>query len=325
MTKQDGCTLKIEEIKEHKIRYPKKDLITLLNALEVKGVKFSIVTKENAKKNLENLNYYYKLTVYKRNFNKSSEGKYLNLEFSYLGDIASVDMQLRYILAQFCLDIEHSLKTLLMKEVTENNNLDGYDIIEQFIQSTEKSHSPISKNSLLKKASHISNYQYALYNTHKDCPPVWAVLEIMSFGEFTRLLEFYLNRYPKKGLSVSSLRGLLAGVKRVRNMSMHSTPFLFDLSSNPLEHVNNCLVGYCFKLNIKKPYYKMKKIHDVICVLYMHDEFVKGQGSRVNRCEDLSSLVDRSTLRFHYLNQGSEIMKFFSTLRLILDNYDNKL
>ena len=209
--------------------------------------------------------------------------------------------------------------------MTENNNLDGYDIIEQFIQSTEKSHSPISKNSLFKKASHISNYQYALYNTHKDCPPVWAVLEIMSFGEFTRLLEFYLNRYPKKGLSVSSLRGLLAGVKRVRNMSMHSTPFLFDLSSNPLEHVNNCLVGYCFKLNIKKPYYKMKKIHDVICVLYMHDEFVKGQGSRVNRCEDLSSLVDRSTLRFHYLNQGSEIMKFFSTLRLILDNYDNKL
>lgn len=311
----------INKLNEHKEKYPKLETKDLIKKLRDKKVSFNVINELQAEKNLDDLNYYYKLTVYKRNFQKNQEGNYINLDFSYLCDIASVDMQLRYILAQFTMDIEHSLKTLLMKKITYNDELDGYDIIESFLQSTENTNNPISNEDLFKKSSHITNYQYRMSETHKHCPPVWVVLEVLSFGELTRLFLYYFKRFPENSYEVKSMAGLLAGAKRIRNMSVHNTPFLFDLDKNEINSVNNYLFQYVTEQNIPKRIYKKSKIHDIFCVIYLHKKLVNGTGSRKYRIEDIANLTDRSLTRFSYLSPRNMIIQFFKHLKIIIEDY----
>ena len=316
-------TLSDTEIsEEHKLAYPKKNLNDLIDSLESRGIKFDIKNKEESRLLLEELNYYYKVTVYKRNFKKDGNGKYIDLDFSYLGELASVDMQLRYLLTSFTLDIEHSLKTLLMKEVTENEDTDGYDVIEGFIQSTENSTNPMSKEKLFEKANNTGSYQYNLYETHKDCPPIWAAIEVMSFGDFARLIKYYYKRFPNSEVDIHPLYGLMMGVKRIRNCCAHNNPFLFDLSRGELNSVNRYLKEYTEAAKIGKLYYKCPKVHDVLCVLFMHDKYVKGIGSRHYRLLDFSSLIERSLERFDYLESNNDIIQFFNVLKLMIDKYN---
>lgn len=313
----------LEIIKAHKLKYPKKDLDELLDNLEEHGVSFNIKNRDEAKTLLEELNYFYKITVYKRNFKKDSQGKYINLDFAYLSDLASVDMQLRYILTSFTLDIEHSLKTFLMKKATENVETDGYDIIESFMQSTEDNDYSytLTKEDIFKKASNSKSYQYNLYQTHKDCPPIWAAIEVMSFGDLIELFIYYFTRFPEDDINISSIRGLLTGVKKIRNSSVHNNPFLFDLSSGNLDTINSYLRKYVQEGRIGEMYYKIPKVHDVLCVIYAHDRFVKGSGSRYYRMESLNSLVTKSIERFSYLESDNDIVHFFKVLKLMVDKY----
>lgn len=315
----------VERIALHKARYPKLTTLELIEKLKEKKVTFNRIDEKKAAENLDDLNYYYKLTVYKRNFKKNSDGEYINLDFSYLGDIASVDMQLRYILAQFSMDIEHSLRTFLMKRITYNEQLDGYDIIESFLQSTQNNRNPITKESLFEKANHVSNYQYEMSERHKGCPPVWVVLEVLSFGQLTNLFQYYFHRFPEQSMEVSSIKGLLAGAKRIRNMSMHNTPFLFDLDKNDVRNLNNYIFQYVITQKIPKRIYQKSKIHDVFCVIYLHQRFVNGAGSRFYRIEDMSKLINRSIERFNYLNSDNMILAFFKNLKILVDNYEIKL
>ena len=50
------------------------------------GVKFNIVTEEDAREFLLDSTYYFKLKAFQKNYNKKQNGDYINLEFAYLKD-----------------------------------------------------------------------------------------------------------------------------------------------------------------------------------------------------------------------------------------------
>ena len=106
--------------------------------LKDKGVTFNIVNEEDAKVYLRNNNYYFKLTSYRKNYPKhedgDNDGKYISLDFGYLKDLAIVDMDLRYMLAQLSFDIEHYTKIELLR-LAEDLGEDGYAICDDFINS----------------------------------------------------------------------------------------------------------------------------------------------------------------------------------------------
>lgn len=89
-----------------------------------KGIKFDIMSKEEAKEYLGKNNNYFKLTSYRKNYNKYTDGinkgKYEHLDFAYLIELARIDVEVRHILFKMCLDIEHFLKVSLIKAVEDN-------------------------------------------------------------------------------------------------------------------------------------------------------------------------------------------------------------
>ena len=87
------------------------DLITYM---KTKGIKFDICNEQDAERHLIGHNNYFKLTSYRKNYTKytsgSNKGKYENLEFAYLVELARLDVEIRSLLLNISLDIEHFLK-----------------------------------------------------------------------------------------------------------------------------------------------------------------------------------------------------------------------
>lgn len=90
----------------------------LIDKMVANGILFNIFDQNTAKDILQTRNYYYKISSYRKLFNKI-DGKY-NIEFATLADLAVIDMQIRYFLMDICLDVEHSIKTALMDVITKN-------------------------------------------------------------------------------------------------------------------------------------------------------------------------------------------------------------
>lgn len=169
----------------------RKELLSypdLIQKLDDNGILFNIIDKRTATKILQEKNYYYKLTSYRKLFTKEN-GKY-NIEFATLVDIAVIDMQLRYLLLDICLDVEHSIKTAIMDVVTKNPKVDGYNIIKDYAfrnpRGFASTKSSLQKNAYLKK----------VYSKHNQDLPIWVLIEVMDFGNLCYFIEMYCDKYP---------------------------------------------------------------------------------------------------------------------------------
>ena len=120
------------------IKKPKLSLDEQIEHLKDKGILFNIMDESDAKKYLEQNNNYFKLTACRKNYNKhpdgKNKGKYINLEFAYLVDMAIIDMRLRYQIVHMALDIEHHAKLQLLRKLDEYDE-DGYQIVQDYINS----------------------------------------------------------------------------------------------------------------------------------------------------------------------------------------------
>ena len=104
------------------------------------GIKFNIISEDKALDFLTNNNYYFKLKSYSKNYEKyikgDNAGKYINLEFAYLVELSKIDMYFRRIILKMTLDIEHFLKTQLLRDFHNNEHEDGYSIVDEFLKKT---------------------------------------------------------------------------------------------------------------------------------------------------------------------------------------------
>ena len=118
-------------------RRPKLKVSEQIERLASNGVKFNIISRENAKEALSETNNYFKLTAYRKSFEIGTDGKYVDLEFAYLKDLSKIDMFLRYCLLEMSLDIEHFGKAKFMSYFTDQPEEYGYSIIQEHINSKE--------------------------------------------------------------------------------------------------------------------------------------------------------------------------------------------
>ena len=103
--------------------------------LAAKGVGFALMDEAAAMEYLQYHNNYFKLTAYRKNYQKhpggAKAGQYVRLEFAHLVDLATIDMEWRYQIMQMALDIEHHAKLQILR-LLEAEGADAYDIVAAY-------------------------------------------------------------------------------------------------------------------------------------------------------------------------------------------------
>lgn len=309
------------------VLYPKrkKSVDDLLRHMEDKGITFQKASREEARGFLRNNNYYFKLAAYRANYAKRQRGKYagqyLNLDFAYLKELSVIDMHLRYLILQMCLDIEHHVKLMLMRDIEENPDEDGYTLVEHFDPDKTKRAAILrkSKNSyahdLICKYENFLNY------------PVWSLCELIDFGGLCALYKTYREMYPnREGLPKYSL---LNPIRNLRNAAAHSNCLIYKLRATSQTNVSDIyrIVSSIpsIKRNARDQYLHIIPIHDFAVLLYWYSTYVKSSGLLRKRKKDLYSLFfNRMTRNAEYFKDNQYIQNaYLFCVRLVLHFFKN--
>lgn len=298
--------------------------------MKFKGIKFNLISEFEAMKILEFNNYYFKLSNYKSNFivrevnyQNNKVEKFIDLDFKHLVDLSSLDMQLRYILMKLCLDIEHSIKLMIMREFTKSNNDDGNVIINDFfsyIKNTTDIKKPYRKFLKHVKQDSYLNAEYIRYSQNK---PLWFVVEHMQFGSLCWLVEYLYNEKQLK--LFKELSETLRMVKNIRNKVAHNSPILDDIVvNNQLQgnEKNKLLVEYTKKTGMNKKIIKNRmtnfKTHDLVALLYVYDKVVMSSAMKSHRKQELYEFMKRAKRnREIYDNRFISVYNFFDKILAI--------
>lgn len=286
----------------------------LIAHMKIKGIKFDIVNEEDAQIFLQNNNYYMKLASYRANYDKrKSNGEYINLDFAYLQELSTIDMHLRYLILQMCLDVEHALKTRLLKDIEDNTEEDGYDIIRRFITKYERSCQNIQKHK-------SSEYCRELIEKYYPYFPVWVFVELISFGDMVKLYEYYIERYPRR-LKDSEL---LYAVRDLRNAAAHSNCLINKLqkgANKPSVKIVKFISGIDgIGESMRTNKLSNKFLYDFISLLYVYNEFVNANVVKRKRFGQIQKFVDgRAIKNKEYFDKNECVKTAYSFVKKVVD------
>lgn len=292
-----------------------------------KGITFKYITEEKAEIYLTDINNYLRTAAYRQNYPKYTyginKGKYIKLDFAYLQEMSTVDMHFRFLVNRMCLDIEQALKVKLVRDVSNKVDIDGYTIVENFLSENPfivkslgaRVMSPftgdlIQKYFAVKRVYNSNKGKYEhIIQGYDDCP-IWVLCEILTFGEFLRLYNFY---YGNVALISGSILGL---VRSLRNGSAHNNCLLANLShgtSRPPREIKE----YVKKMESISTSQRQKKLScrpmlEFVALIYTYEAVVT-QKVKFHRSEELRRL---------FFERMVEKKDFFKDNDLIKTNFE---
>ncbi|MDI4584088.1 Abi family protein [Oenococcus sp. UCMA 14587] len=245
---------------------PKLNYEEQIRHMKEKGITFNLICEEDAKLFLSKNNYYFKLTSYRINYPKIN-GKYQNLDFSYLIDLSIIDTELRELIIELSLDVEHAIKVKLLHLITSSKAEDGYEIVKEFYDKYPRSREQV--NDFLQHDYHLKD----LYQKRKKDMPIWVIMEIFSMGSLSKFVDFYFNRQEHKEVKV--IKQNLKFAKNMRNMAAHGNPILINLF-NDREFVpkpTGAITAEAAKMGIKRKIVQDKKMIDLVALFFLCKKF----------------------------------------------------
>lgn len=305
---------------------PKLSLDGQIEHLKEKGVLFNIMDEAEARDYLGQHNNYFKLTAYRKNYDKHPAGenkdKYINLEFAYLVDIAVIDMQLRYRIVHMALDLEHHTKLQLLRKMDEYNE-DGYQVVQDYIDSLDEKQRKIFDSEINRNKGNI--YCGDIIAKYEGAFPVWAFIEIVSFGRLVAFYGFCADRFSDKSMKDTFYR--LLTCKEIRNASAHSNCILNNLKAKTAAHSTNAAVTLelmkikGMNTNFRKNRMSNARIQQVVTLLYTHKDMVESEGIKRSESEDLKKIMERVDKNYDYYNTNPMIKGTFDFLKLVVDSW----
>lgn len=298
---------------------PKSSYKDLIYHMSTKGIQFNFLTEVEAIHILKNSNYYYKLLAYKRNYGKNSFDHYINLDFSYLYDLSKIDAQLRYILIQMCLDIEHALKVKILSDITEDPEQDGYSIVDNFFNQTG-----ITASGCMPGVGATTHYNKNLYTRYLEEPPIWVLLETMSFGTFLKFINFYTYQVTKGNKEYIVLTKVLKHVRNIRNAAAHNQAILMDIAEIKNDRTVKEVVDFIFEIktiskNMRNNKMRNQKIHDLVSVLFIFDRTIQSNNVKKKRYKELKKLLIRIKKNKNYYEKNTGLTSAYTFFSKIVD------
>lgn len=288
----------------------------LIQHMKNKGIKFNIINEKDAEDHLNTHNNYFKLTSYRKNYVKytsgSNKGKYENLEFAYLMELARLDSEIRSLLIDISLDIEHFLKVELIRAVEDrmfnSKDEDGYKILEGYLNAGDITdfedrvkESTKRKNQCNNKFSqNLKNpYCYGLIRKYNEEMPIWAYVELCSFGDIKDLIEYYSN-ITGWNLGIDTIT--LDRVRQIRNACAHGNCIINDLNHNsganstivsrtPL-FLANFLISAGINQGARHNKMSNPRINQIVHLLYVFDKIVVTKNTRSKRIAEIHNMID---------------------------------
>ncbi len=299
--------------------------------LKSKGVRFSLMSEEEAANYLTENNNYFRLRSYRTGFSKVDSGarqsQYANLDFKMLVDLSIVDMLLRNEMLPMTLDIEHFAKVRLLGRI-EQVGEDGYSVVRDFLASYDRTGSDgriknRTKDEIAKGES--SPYVAGIFAKYPDFNfPVWVFLELVTFGTFIYFYKFCAERFKDKSMLDDFY--LLQSVKCLRNACAHNNCILNDMSSGipmfkPRRAVSRA-IGHVDSIGRDQRKSKLSndRLQQVATTLYMHRRLAS-LGIHKNRCRSLRALVGRMFKHVDYYAGNQQITSGFEFIARLIETW----
>ena len=294
----------------------------LIQHMKNRGITFNEISENDAKQFLQNNNYYMKLAAYRANYDKCDTGKrqgqYKKLDFGYLKELSTIDMYLRYIVMDMCLDIEHVIKVRLIKNITNNPSEDGYDIVRKFIAQDDNLR-------ILKNIRSHKSGEYCKDLIEKYYPyfPVWVFVELISFGDLLYFCSFYEKIY---GVQIINNK-LMNTVRDVRNAAAHSNCLLNKMTEkiDSTKQVNNEISSFIIGMkNISKTSrvnnLSYKFTNSFVTVLYVYDSLMN-EIPKQKRYKEIQEFMNgRVVKNKQFFQSNSKIVGVNNFHKKVIDN-----
>ena len=294
----------------------------LIQHMKNRGITFNEISENDAKQFLQNNNYYMKLAAYRANYDKCDTGKrqgqYKKLDFGYLKELSTIDMYLRYIVMDMCLDIEHVIKVRLIKNITNNPSEDGYDIVRKFIAQDDNLR-------ILKNIRSHKSGEYCKDLIEKYYPyfPVWVFVELISFGDLLYFCSFYEKIY---GVQIINNK-LMNTVRDVRNAAAHSNCLLNKMTEkiDSTKQVNNEISSFIIGMkNISKTSrvnnLSYKFTNSFVTVLYVYDSLMN-EIPKQKRYKGIQEFMNgRVVKNKQFFQSNSKIVGVYNFHKKVIDN-----
>lgn len=302
---------------------PLLEVDDLISHMKSKGIMFNEISESDAKIFLSQHNYYMKLASYRTNYQKhtsgAKKGQYINLDFGYLKELSTIDMHLRYIIIEMCLDIEHSIKVKLLNDIEKNPNEDGYKIVKKHIAADSHILDRIKRHK-------SGEYCKDLINKYYPDFPVWVFVELISFGN----LLYLCNTYKKEYNIAIVNNNLMNVIRDLRNAAAHSNCIInkltekMDAGKQPhiavtqfISNMNN------ISKESKRNNLRYKFTYSFITLLYVYDELMP-EIAKKKRYEQLKKFMEERVVRHkEYFEKHPQIISIYNFHKKVVDNLAN--
>ncbi len=317
----------------------KLDFEGMIVHLKNKNITFNYLSEEETKEVLKEKNYFFKLTSYRTNFDKNLEGKYKKLDFAMLLDLSNIDASLRRFSLNLCLTIEHSIKTALLKLITEDPDEDGYTIIHEFVQY----HNQILPDQKInikdlwgqaKKPKNILNHP--MYQKYYENPPVWVIFEVISYTHLVSFAEFYKQK--KQQQMTNNLKIVIDNLKYVkflRNAAAHNNPLIRNIRSRDYnysqeEERENYIQKFIHQMDevnqSQHKYLKNPTIHHLAGSLLVFEKLVTSKAAKEHIYNEFVDFTNRCSKNKEYYDASHhELKSILKFVEAISENLFNRL
>ncbi|MBR1829945.1 MAG: Abi family protein [Atopobiaceae bacterium] len=297
--------------------------------LKEKGVRFNVFSESEAIEYLTKNSNYFRIRSYRTGFAKvpsgERQGEYANLDFAMLVDLSIVDMLLRYVMLPLTLDVEHFSKVRLLQQI-ENHGEDGYGVVTDFIASYDcLTLQGTIANSIKKEIDKGKSSPYAsgILDKYPNYDfPVWAFIEVISFGTFCYFYKFCARRFNDKDMIRTFY--MLQSVKGLRNACAHNNCIINDMKAGiPKYQVSNEVsqaLGAIKGIGARQRQSKMNndRFQQIVTTLYLN-RMLASEGVLEHRSKSLAEFIERMNKHLDYYNGNTEVLSGFGFLTKVIE------